>query len=61
MGGNVKEWVSDWLGYYKDTTITNYVGAPDGVVFKVNVLSRVAVTATNLLQSSLIIVVMSIL
>ena len=32
MGGNVKEWVSDWLGYYKDTTITNYVGAPDGGV-----------------------------
>ena len=32
MGGNVKEWVSDWLGYYKDTVITNYVGAPDGGV-----------------------------
>ena len=32
MGGNVKEWVSDWLGYYKDTTITNYIGAPDGGV-----------------------------
>ena len=30
MAGNVKEWVSDWLGYFKDTTITNYVGAPDG-------------------------------
>lgn len=32
MGGNVKEWVSDWLGYFKDTIITNYVGAPDGGV-----------------------------
>ena len=32
MGGNVKEWVSDWLGYFKDTTITNYVGGPDGGV-----------------------------
>ena len=32
MGGNVKEWVSDWLGYFKDTTITNYVGSPDGGV-----------------------------
>ena len=32
MAGNVKEWVLDWLGYFKDTTITNYVGAPDGSV-----------------------------
>lgn len=32
MGGNVKEWVSDWLGYFKDTVITNYVGGPDGGV-----------------------------
>ncbi len=32
MAGNVKEWVSDWLGYFKDTTITNYIGAPDGGV-----------------------------
>lgn len=30
MEGNVKEWVGDWLGYLKDTTITNYVGASDG-------------------------------
>ena len=30
MAGNVKEWVADWLGYFKDTLITNYVGAPDG-------------------------------
>ena len=30
MAGNVKEWVSDWLGYFKDSLITNYVGAPDG-------------------------------
>lgn len=32
MAGNVKEWVSDWLGYFKDTLITNYVGGPDGGV-----------------------------
>lgn len=32
MGGNVKEWVSDWFGYFRDTTITNFVGAPDGGV-----------------------------
>lgn len=32
MGGNVKEWVSDWLGYFTDRTIKNYVGAPDGGV-----------------------------
>lgn len=30
MAGNVKEWVNDWLGYFRDTTIENYVGAPDG-------------------------------
>jgi len=28
--GNVMEWVNDWLGRFRDTTITNYVGAPDG-------------------------------
>ncbi|WP_414655237.1 TIGR02171 family lipoprotein [Fibrobacter sp. UBA4297] len=32
MAGNVKEWVSDWFGYFKDTTVTNFVGAPDGGV-----------------------------
>lgn len=26
----VKEWVNDWLGRLKDTTIYNYVGAPNG-------------------------------
>lgn len=30
MAGNVMEWVNDWLGSFSDTTITNYVGAPDG-------------------------------
>ena len=30
MVGNVMEWVNDWLGYFHDTTVTNYVGAPDG-------------------------------
>lgn len=30
MAGNVMEWVNDWLGYFHDTTVTNYVGAPDG-------------------------------
>ena len=32
MGGNVKEWVSDWLAYFRDTVVTNYVGGPDGGV-----------------------------
>ena len=32
MSGNVKEWVSDWLAYFRDTVITNYVGGPDGGV-----------------------------
>src|SRR5574344_767993 len=30
MAGNVMEWVNDWLGQLMDTTVTNYVGAPDG-------------------------------
>ena len=30
MVGNAMEWVNDWLGSFRDTTITNYVGAPDG-------------------------------
>ena len=29
MIGNVMEWVNDWLGYFRDTTVQNYVGAPD--------------------------------
>ena len=28
--GNVKEWVNDWAGSFFDTTVTNYLGAPDG-------------------------------
>lgn len=27
---HVKEWVNDWLGLLKDTTITNFMGAPNG-------------------------------
>jgi len=30
MAGNVKEWVNDWLGRFIDTTVTNFMGAPDG-------------------------------
>jgi len=30
MEGNVKEFVNDWLGNFTDTTITNFVGAPNG-------------------------------
>lgn len=30
MAGNVMEWVNDWMGKFRDTVITNYVGAPDG-------------------------------
>ncbi len=30
MVGNALEWVNDWLGSFRDTTVTNYVGAPDG-------------------------------
>ncbi len=30
LAGNVKEWVNDWAGSFFDTTVTNYLGAPDG-------------------------------
>ena len=30
MAGNAMEWVNDWMGLFRDTTVTNYVGAPDG-------------------------------
>ncbi len=28
--GNAMEWVNDWNGIFRDTALTNYVGAPDG-------------------------------
>lgn len=30
MAGNVMEWVNDWQGNFKDTSLTNFVGAPSG-------------------------------
>ena len=30
IAGNAMEWVNDWLGKFRDTTVTNFVGAPDG-------------------------------
>lgn len=30
LTGNVMEWVNDWLGNYRDTTVTNYMGNIDG-------------------------------
>lgn len=30
MAGNAMEWVNDWMGDFRDTTVSNYVGAPDG-------------------------------
>lgn len=30
LAGNVKEWVNDWAGHFRDTTITNYLGSLDG-------------------------------
>ncbi|MCF0215430.1 MAG: TIGR02171 family protein [Fibrobacteraceae bacterium] len=30
MLGNVTEWVNDWKAYFRDTTLSNYVGAFDG-------------------------------
>ena len=30
MAGNAMEWVQDWLGSFRDTTVENFVGAVDG-------------------------------
>lgn len=30
MAGNVMEWANDWFGNLRDTSVVNYVGAPDG-------------------------------
>lgn len=30
MAGNLLEWVNDWQGAFRDTTVKNYVGAVDG-------------------------------
>lgn len=30
MAGNALEWVNDWMGALRDTSITNYVGTTDG-------------------------------
>lgn len=38
MVGNVMEWVNDWLGNFSDTTVNNYVGAPDGGVLGQRIL-----------------------
>ena len=29
MAGNAMEWVNDWMSVLRDTTVTNYAGAPD--------------------------------
>lgn len=38
MVGNVKEWVNDWMSPFRDSTISNYVGASDGSVLGERVL-----------------------
>ena len=30
FAGNAMEWVNDWLGFFRDTTVYNYAGSPDG-------------------------------
>ena len=30
LAGNAMEWVNDWLGFFRDTTVYNYAGSPDG-------------------------------
>lgn len=32
MAGNMLEWVNDWLGSFRDTVVSNFVGATDGGV-----------------------------
>lgn len=30
LAGNALEWVNDWLGHFRDTMVSNFVGAADG-------------------------------
>lgn len=30
IAGNLMEWTNDWLVFFKDTTVINFAGAPDG-------------------------------
>ena len=30
MAGNAMEWMNDWLGNFRDTSVANYVGSPNG-------------------------------
>ena len=52
MAGNVMEWTNDWLGSFRDTTVRNFVGAPDGSGLGERVLKgggfRNASTSVNL-------------
>ena len=36
--GNAMEWVNDWNGSFRDTILTNYVGAPDGKILGLRVV-----------------------
>lgn len=38
MAGNLMEWVNDWYGYLKDTSLTNFVGSIDGGNFGERIL-----------------------
>lgn len=38
LAGNMVEWVNDWLGNFRDTTIKNYMGAPNGGNFDERVI-----------------------
>ena len=50
--GNAMEWVNDWNGNFRDTALTNYVGAPDGGSLGVRVVKggsyRNSASAINL-------------
>lgn len=38
MAGNVAEWVNDWKVGFRDTAVTDFVGAPAGIAFSERVL-----------------------
>lgn len=52
MLGNAMEWVNDWLGNFRDTTVANYVGAPDAGSLRMRIVKggsfRNAVTSIEL-------------
>ena len=38
MAGNAMEWVNDFLGAFQDTSVSNFIGSPDGGAIGMRIL-----------------------